>query len=63
MILTNEQIEKAWEWYIKHEDHVLKMIKNRMDNNVYRPSEEDVNHPELWKVGHWLYFIIHIFKL
>ena len=54
MTFTKEQIDKALEWYVKHEDHVLKMVENGLDQNIYPPSEEDVNHPEHDDMLEWV---------
>ena len=55
MELTNEQKQKAIEWYKKHSTHVLKLFD--VAEVAYPPSEEDASFPELWKAEHWAWYI------
>ena len=52
--LTTEQFIKADLWRHKHKLHVHTIIKNI--KHGYKPSLEDINHPELWKPEHWRWF-------
>lgn len=49
-----DYIEKAYEWYENHKEHVEKIIEEG-DNSI-KPSKEDIEHPELWKGIHWSWF-------
>jgi len=60
MELTNYQISKAKEWHMAHSEHCLKLFyEAEKDNVCYPPSEEDANHPNLWKPAHWSWFYMH----
>lgn len=55
-VLTNEQIEKSLDWYKIHEQHVKTLCLN--ERNEFAPSlYEDKNNPNLWKPGHWKWFL------
>lgn len=56
-MLTSEQIVKADQWRILHSEHVEKLLKENEPS--YPPSKEDASHPELWKTGHWKWFLIN----
>ena len=45
--------DETYEWYLEHEEHVNKLIKN--ETFAYRPSLEDYYRPNVWKAGHWLW--------
>lgn len=51
-------IEKAREWYENHTDHVNSLIIP-YKGVIYEPSDEDREHPELWKPAHWKWFFLH----
>lgn len=53
-----EFVDNAWEWYQKHTEHVERLKKLDINRLVpyFAPSNEDRNHPELWKPGHWRWF-------
>ena len=53
--MSREKIEKAKEWKDKHKSHVEKLL-NDADTPI-TPSKEDEYKPELWKPGHWLWFV------
>lgn len=50
--------ERAMQWYEEHTKHVDSLLKPcKWDSNVaFEPTGEDLNHPELWKPGHWRWF-------
>lgn len=53
--LTNQQIQKAKDWYLKHKTHV-----NIITNGVgkFPPTlHEDKNNPSIWKPEHWNWFL------
>jgi len=56
-MLTNEQIVKADQWRILHAEHVTELLKE--NDPSYPPNKEDASHPELWKAGHWKWFLIN----
>jgi hypothetical protein len=56
MDLTNEQKQKAVEWYMKHSNHVLNLFESA--ERAYPPSVEDVNFPNLWKPEHWAWYMV-----
>lgn len=47
--------DKANLWYLKHKEHVDKLIENNR-GHYFAPSHEDTRHPELWKAGSWGWF-------
>jgi len=47
-------IEEAYEWYLLHKELVDKLIEN--EKGYHHPSNEDRNHPELWKPATWRWF-------
>ena len=54
-------IKNAREFYMRHTNHIDNLIIEKQNeyspNNFgYKPSEEDINHPELWKDNHWIWF-------
>lgn len=49
-----DYIEKAYEWYLNHKEHVDNIMS--LYDNYFPPSNEDRNHPELWKAGTWRWF-------
>lgn len=56
MELSNEQIQKAKEWFALHKDHVKEMTK--FASVPYAPTDnEDKNNPTLWKAEHWWWFL------
>lgn len=50
-------MEKAQQWYNEHKTHVDNLLKKDATNLSFRPSLEDLYRPELWKAGHWLWFL------
>lgn len=46
---------RAKEWKLKHEDHVSKLLSH--ERLGYEPSGSDCGKPELWKGGHWHWFL------
>ena len=56
MEISNEQIQKAKEWFALHKDHINKITKEMI--TCYPPTDnEDKNNPSLWKASHWLWFL------
>ena len=51
-----DYMQKAQQWYEQHENHVNKLIENYNENISFRPSLEDLERPEVWNPGHWLWF-------
>lgn len=49
-------VEKGAEWLTKHEKHVKDLACSH-EYPGYSPSGSDLYHPELWKSGHWKWFI------
>lgn len=49
-----DYIEKAYEWYLNHKEHVDEMVS--FGETKLPPSNEDRNHPELWKAATWRWF-------
>lgn len=61
MELTEEQKQKASEWYKKHSNHIINLFESA--EKAYAPSKEDASFPELWKPEHWAWYMItHIFQ-
>lgn len=52
--LTFSQVQKAFDWYEKHEDNVLALYN--FCSNSYPPTE-DKNNPSIWKAEHWRWFL------
>jgi hypothetical protein len=58
--MIQEQIIKADEWRIKHNEYVSRILNDGLSGHgFYEPSEEDAGSPELWKPAHWRWFNIH----
>jgi hypothetical protein len=55
--MKRENIEKADDWRRKHMQHVNELLKIGLSS--FPPSEEDEAFPQLWKPGHWRWFIIN----
>ena len=55
MRLTDTQIENALKWREKHRKHVFRLMQEC--NNRVEVSQEDANHPELWKPMHWRFLL------
>lgn len=56
-----EVIEKGFNWYKEHEDHVHDLIK---DTEIsVKPSGSDLLKPELWKDIHWNWFFEEIGRI
>ena len=54
--LSKQQINKAIEWYVSHEEHINRLVKGVL--RTYPPTDsEDRNNPALWKAEHWLWFL------
>lgn len=53
--MTQEQMNQAWRWFQKHQNHVYKLVKGAQ--GCYPPTGVDCAHPELWKPEHWQWFI------
>ena len=47
-------IEAGKKWYAEHTEHVDKLKESTKLS--FRPSLEDLNHPELWKAASWNWF-------
>ena len=45
----------ATKWYKEHKNHVSDLVNGIVTD--YKPSEEDMNHPNLWKGEHWKWFL------
>lgn len=57
MSLTEDQIKKGIDYYSSHKDHVKKLLK-WSEGRSYPPTlSEDKNNPNLWKPGHWAWFM------
>jgi hypothetical protein len=54
---TDKEIRttKARAWYEKHKAHVDSLVKG--ENASFAPSGSDCDKPELWKSGHWNWFL------
>jgi hypothetical protein len=49
-------IEKAQVWYERHTGHVNKIVGMEKSGFEFKPSDEDLNHPDLWKPQSWKWF-------
>ena len=47
--------ELAKKYMLDHNMHVTKLIS--CDEKAIDPSGSDLFHPELWKSGHWKWFV------
>lgn len=54
--MKEEQINKAKEWAIQHDEYICGMVFS-VDDHGYPPSDEDAGRPELWKAEHWAWFV------
>ncbi len=54
-MLTREQENKARIWYSHHREHVNKMMGS---GARFEPTGSDADRPELWKDGHWRWFMV-----
>ena len=55
-VLSTALIEKATAWALLHRRHVESLAS--LAANSYPPTlGEDKRNPELWKAGHWKWFI------
>ena len=52
---TKEVVDRANVWLSKHSAFVKCLAS--MDDYAYAPSGSDLWHPELWKSGHWNWFL------
>ena len=52
--LTRIQINKAKEWYSKHEDHLSILINM---TKIEEPVVMNVNEFFMWSPGNWLWFV------
>jgi hypothetical protein len=44
----------ALNWRCEHAKHVSELTANDGDpKKAYRPSDEDLHRPDLWKGAHW----------
>ena len=56
MELTKEQDDRAMKWLNDHNIHVMKLISH-CDGIPFQPCPEDINHPNLWKPGSWMWYV------
>lgn len=49
--------ELAKAWYEEHRPHVDRMLE-AYTGTAFPPSGSDCIHPELWKAGHWKWFLV-----
>lgn len=49
-----EYVNIAWGWYENHKEFVEHLMEG--ETNRVKPSNEDINHPNLWKSIHWVWF-------
>lgn len=54
----NKDLERAYDWYRDHMDHIENMTKNV--KKKVKPSTEDMVNPALWKPIHWNWFFNHL---
>lgn len=61
---TESQQQAAWEWFGKHRDHVLRMVRRHASERsgqiglAYFPTDrEDCHRPELWVAAHWTWLL------
>jgi len=55
-VLTHDQIVKAEEWLRIHRKHVCNIVM--LVNKNFPPTlSEDKNNPNLWKAGHWRWYL------
>lgn len=58
--LTNAErlgvLESGRKWLKAHVEHVRSVLNE--GETAYPPSGSDCFHPELWKSGHWRWFMI-----
>lgn len=45
----------ATKWYKENKKNISDLVSNTTTD--YKPSEEDMNHPNLWKGEHWRWFL------
>lgn len=50
----DEIVLRSAEWADNHWEHVTRLIESA--TACVAPSGSDLNHPELWKAIHWLWF-------
>lgn len=59
--MTNEDKARGAKWYLKHKEHVDRLIARASD--AYEPSSlpyrmgGDAHDPGLWKPEHWRWFL------
>ena len=55
--------DKIYRYMLEHVEHVKIMQLNPTSDKLVEPSNEDLNHPELWKSSHWNWFFDNHFHL
>lgn len=54
--LSVEQLKRADMWYRSHKNHVNKLY--HLADKSFPPSlNEDKKNPNLWKAGHWKWYL------
>ena len=53
--MTKEQIKRGQEWMRRHPSYIVMLVVG--DDKAWEPSGSDASHPELWKDGHWRWFM------
>ena len=54
--LSIEQLERADMWYCLHKNYVNKLY--HLAESGFPPTlNEDKNNPNLWKAGHWKWYL------
>lgn len=54
--MSLDYVELAYDFYERHTAHVTDLLKLDVNPRAFKPSSEDLHHPELWKPGHWRWF-------
>lgn len=62
-MVSDHDIEKsAMQWFVDHKEHIRSLVdgyeKRVLFPKYYKPFGADLLRPELWKVQHWLWFMI-----
>ena len=47
-------MQKAQEYYDRHKAHIEYLSESA--DTSFKPCDEDIDHPDLWKPGSWMWF-------